>query len=392
MDSKWTSGNELKYLKDVIENSDEVKKNSFVDRLEEAFCNKYGIKYAIAVNSGTSGLHAALEAVGVGKDDEVITTCFTVLVDGSVPLIMGAKPVFADIEYDTHNIDPTSVEKLITKNTKAIMPVSIHGTPYNIDEIRKIGNDYNIPIIEDNAQAMLAQYKGRLVGKDADMTMFSFERTKHVASGEGGILITDNEELAIKARKFSGMGFKNLTAGKSKNSATIPLEFQNPQYKRNDALGLNYRYNEFSAAVTLAQFERGEELTNIRRNIAKIYDNVFIDSEFFPQTIPDDSISSYFTYAVKTPINNVNDWKQFHDVHIKNGGDDFYAAMALVYTEPIMKQLGIFDKFNGKCPNGEKIQPCIMQFKTNYRSVEEAEQKIEILKTSLKNYQIAIKN
>ena len=392
MDSKWTSGNELKYLKDVLENSDEVKKNPFVDRLEEAVCRKYGVKYAIAVNSGTSGLHAALEAVGVGKDDEVITTCFTVLVDGSVPLMMGAKPVFADIEYETHNIDPTSVEKLITKNTKAIMPVSIHGTPYNIDKIKKIGNDYNIPIIEDNAQAMLAEYKGRFVGKDADMTMFSFERTKHVASGEGGIVITDNEEMATKARKFSGMGFKNLTAGKSKNSATIPLEFQDPEYKRNDALGLNYRYNEFSAAVTLAQFERVEELINIRRNIAKIYDDVFADSEFCPQIIPDGSISSYFTYAVKTPIKNVNEWRQVHDEHIKNGGDDFYAAMALVYTEPIMKQLGVFEKFDGKCPIAEKIQPSIMQFKTNYRTIDEAEQKIDILRKTLENYQITIRN
>ena len=392
MDSKWTSGNEMRYLKEVLENSDETKSNPFVDRLENAFCKKYGVKYAIAVNSGTSGLHSALEAVGVKQDDEVITTSFTVLVDGSTPLIIGAKPVFADIDYNTHNIDPKSVEKLITKKTKAIMPVSIHGLPYDIDELRKIGDNYNIPIIEDNAQAMLAEYKGRFVGKDADMTMFSFERTKHVASGEGGILITNNEDLATKARKFAGMGFKNLTAGKSKNSATIPLEFQNPEFKRNDALGLNYRYNEFSAAVTLAQFERVEELTKIRRDVAKIYNKLFVDSEFMPQTIPNEYVSSYFTYAVKTPIKDSDEWKRFHDSHIRNGGDDFYAAMALVYTEPIMKQLGYYDRFRGKCPTAESIQPCIMQFKTNYRTIEQAEEKIAILKESLDNYQVRIKN
>ena len=392
MDSKWTSGNEMRYLKEVLENSEETKSNPFVDRLENAFCKKYGVKYAIAVNSGTSGLHSALEAVGVKQDDEVITTSFTVLVDGSTPLIMGAKPVFADIDYNTHNIDPKSVEKLITKKTKAIMPVSIHGLPYDIDELRKIGDNYNIPIIEDNAQAMLAEYKGRFVGKDADMTMFSFERTKHVASGEGGILITNNEDLATKARKFAGMGFKNLTAGKSKNSATIPLEFQNPEFKRNDALGLNYRYNEFSAAVTLAQFERVEELTKIRRDVAKIYNKLFVDSEFVPQTIPNEYVSSYFTYAVKTPIKDSNEWKKFHDSHIRNGGDDFYAAMALVYTEPIMKQIVYYDRFRGKCPTAESIQPCIMQFKTNYRTIEQAEEKIAILKESFDNYQVRIKN
>ena len=243
MDSKWTSGNEMRYLKEVLENSEETKSNPFVDKLENAFCKKYGVKYAIAVNSGTSGLHSALEAVGVKQDDEVITTSFTVLVDGSTPLIMGAKPVFADIDYNTHNIDPKSVEKLITKKTKAIMPVSIHGLPYDIDELRKIGDNYNIPIIEDNAQAILAEYKGMFVGKDADMTMFSFERTKHVASGEGGILITNNEDLATKARKFAGMGFKNLTADKSKNSATIPLEFQNPEFKRKVSRMLLKEYN-----------------------------------------------------------------------------------------------------------------------------------------------------
>ena len=103
MDSKWTSGNEMRYLKEVLENSEETKSNPFVDRLENAFCKKYGVKYAIAVNSGTSGLHSALEAVGVKQDDEVITTSFTVLVDGSTPLIMGAKPVFVDVKSEDLN-------------------------------------------------------------------------------------------------------------------------------------------------------------------------------------------------------------------------------------------------------------------------------------------------
>ena len=298
MDPKWTSGNELKYLREVLSNSDDVKKNPFTDRLEEAFCNKYGVKYAIAVNSGTSGLHAALVAAGVKPGDEVITTPFTVVVDSTVPVIMGAEPIFADIDPETHNIDPKSIQEKITKKTKAIIPVAHDGLPYDIDEVKKIADENDIIVVEDNAQAMLAEYKGRFVGKDADMTMFSFERTKHVASGEGGILITNNEDLATKARKFAGMGFKNLTAGKSKNSATIPLEFQNPEFKRNDALGLNYRYNEFSAAVTLAQFERVEELTKIRRDVAKIYNKLFVDSEFVPQTIPNEYVSSYFTLNI----------------------------------------------------------------------------------------------
>ena len=184
MDPKWTSGNELKYLQDVLSNSNEVKKNPFTDRLEDAFCKKYGVKYAIAVNSGTSGLHAALVAAGVNQGDEVITTPFTVLVDSSVPVIMGAVPVFADIDINTHNIDPNSIEKRISKKTKAIIPVSHDGLPYDIDSVMKIANEHNLVVIEDNAQAMLAEYKGRYAGKDAHITMFSFERTKHVSTGE----------------------------------------------------------------------------------------------------------------------------------------------------------------------------------------------------------------
>ena len=383
MDSKWTSGNELEYLKQVLENSDEVRKNPFTNRLEDAFCEKYDVKYAIAMNSGTSGLHSALIAAGVKPGDEVITTPFTVLVDSSVPVIMDAKPVFADIQEGTHNIDPNSVEKLISKKTKAIIPVSHDGLPYDIDAIKKIGQENDIVVIEDNAQAMLAEYKGRLVGKDADITMFSFERTKHVSCGEGGMLITNNEELAIQARKFAGMGFKNLSASHSDLVAGVPLEYQSPIYERNDAVGLNYRFTEFLAAITLAQFERVEELVKIRRDIAKLYDGIFNNSQFLPQLVPDGYVSSYFTYAVESPFADLQKWKKFHDSHIKNGGDDFYAAMILGYEEPIMKELGYSKKYKGKCPVAERIQPKIMQFKTNYRDLETAKMKIDVLKESI---------
>jgi perosamine synthetase len=386
LDPKWTEGNESEYLKQVLSNDDEVKKNPFTIRLEDAFCKKFDVKYAIAVNSGTSGLHAALVAAGVKPGDEVITTPFTVLVDSSVPVIMGAEPVFADIDPNTHNIDPKSIEERITKKTKAIIPVSHDGLPYDIDAVKKIGKEHNITIIEDNAQAMLAEYKGRLVGQDADITMFSFERTKHVSCGEGGLLITNNKELAIKARKFAGMGFKNLSAGKSDLVAGVPLEYQNPTFERNDEVGLNYRFNEFLAAITLAQFERVEEFVKIRREIAKLYDEIFINTSFKPQTVPEGYVSSYFTYAVESPFSDLNDWLKFHNSHIDNGGDDFYASMILTYEEPIMKKLGYYEKWKGKCPIAEKIQPIMMQFKTNYRTIEEAKKNIEVLRKSIEKY------
>ena len=387
MDSKWTSGNELEYLKEVLSNSNEVKKNPFTDRLEDAFCKKYGVKYAIAVNSGTSGLHAALVAAGVKPGDQVITTPFTVVVDSTVPAIMGAETIFADIDADTHNIDPNSIQERITEKTKAIIPVSHDGLPYDIDEVKKIADENNIIVVEDNAQAMLAEYKGRYVGKDANITMFSFERTKHVSTGEGGILITNDEDLATKARKFAGMGFKNLTARKSDLVAGVPLGYQTPTYERNDELGLNYRFNEFLAAIALAQFEIADERVKLRRDIAKLYTEIFNDTGFEIQKVPDGYVSSYFTYAVESPFDKINRWKDFHQHHISNGGDGFYAAMILTYEEPIMKKLGYYEKCKGTCPIAEKIQPKMMQFKTNYRTIEDAAKQVNILKSSLDSFE-----
>jgi len=386
MDPKWTSGNELKYLQEVLNNSDDVKKNPFTDRLEEAFCNKYGVKYAIAVNSGTSGLHAALVAAGVKPGDEVITTPFTVVVDSTVPVIMGAEPIFADIDPETHNIDPKSIQERITKKTKAIIPVAHDGLPYDIDEVKKIADENDIIVVEDNAQAMLAEYKGRYVGKDANITMFSFERTKHVSTGEGGMLITNDEGLATRARKFAGMGFKNLSARKSDLVAGVPLEYQTPSYERNDAVGLNYRFNEFLAAIALAQFEIADERVKLRRDIAKLYTEIFTNTNFKMQKIPEGYVSSYFTYAVESPFEKINEWSNFHKHHINNGGDDFYAAMILSYEEPIMKKLGYYEKCKGTCPVAEEIQPKMMQFKTNYRTIEDAKKQISILKSSLDSF------
>ena len=387
MDPKWTSGNELKYLKQVLDNAKEVRDNAFTDRLETAFKKKYNVKYAIALNSGASGLHAAMHAIGLRPGDEIITSPFSVLWDSAIAIIMGAKVKFADVKYGTHNIDPKKIEELINKKTKAIIPVSYHGLPCDIDEIVSIGKKYKIPVIEDNAQTMLAEYKGRYVGVDADFAMFSLERTKHISSHEGGLLITNNSDYATRARKFAGGGFKNLTANKSKLAAKIPLEFQSPDYKRHDYLGLNYRISEFCAAVALAQFERVEEKVKIRRNIANIYSELFSRfPKFEPQEVPAGYVHSYFTYGVKSPFKNLEDWKKFYTNHVNNGGDNFYAMMSPVYSEEIMKKLGYCEENLSKCPITEEIQPRCMLFKTNYRSIDEAKIYVQKLENNLKKY------
>jgi len=384
MDKKWTSGNELKYLKKVLAN--ESKSNPFTDQLEHAFCDRYEVGYAIAMNSATSAIHTALHVLGVGMEDEVITTPYTVIMDSSMPIFMGAKPVYADIEYDTHNIDPLSVEKKITSKTKAIIAVSYHGLPYDIDAISEIAKKHNIPFIEDNAQTQIVKYKNRNIANDATFSLFSFERTKHISTGEGGMLVTNSEKLAEEARKFAGLGFMNLTSGKSKMVAITPKDFQRPDFVRHDRIGLNYRYTEFCAAVALAQFERVNEIVRLRQDIGGLYDNVFKGTNFEPQTIREGYEHSYFSYSVKSPFENIENWLDFYNYHIDNGGDNFYAMMQPTYKEPIMKNLGYATDNKATCPVAENVQSRSMLFKTNYRTISEAKTYIDILNNSLSKY------
>jgi perosamine synthetase len=386
MDKKWTSGNELKYLKEVLSNEDIIKSNPFTARLEKAFCDSYGVRYAIAMNSATSAIHTALHVLGVGEGDEVITTPYSVIMDASIPIYIGAKPVFADIEFETHNIDPNSIEERITDKTKAIIAVSYHGLPYDIDGVCNVAKKYNIPVIEDNAQTQMVQYKGRNIANDADLSLFSFERTKHISTGEGGILVTNSSHLAEEARKFAGLGFMNLTSGKSKMVAITPKDFQRPDFLRHDRIGLNYRYNEFCAAVALAQFERVEEIVKLRQDIAAMYNDVFKGTKFEPQKVNEEYSHSYFSYGVKSPYYDKSEWIDFYNYHTNKGGDDFYAMMQPAYREPIMVELGFKTEYEGSCPNAEKVQKVSMLFKTNYRSKDEAKIRIDQLHNSISKY------
>ena len=167
----------------------------------------------------------------------------------------------------------------------------------------------------------------------------------------------------------------------------IPSEFQSPDYKRHDELGLNYRISEFCAAVALAQFEKVDEKVKLRRDIAEIYKNLFKNFENFePQEVPKGYKHSYFTYSVKSPFRKLEDWKSFYKFHVNKGGDSFYAMMSTVYEEDVMRKNENYKYWRGACPVTEEIQPRCMLFKTNYRSIAEAEKHISVLKESLESY------
>ena len=373
-------GNELKYIKQVLDSENKSNTTgSWNHQLEHTFTKKFHTKYAITHNSGTSALHIGLLAMGVGKGDEVISPALTVMMDTFATLYTGSIPVYADIDPNTFNIDPEDIIKKITPHTKAIIAVHLYGLPCDINYIMEIASEHNIPVIEDSAQCYLSSCNKRLAGSIADLSIFSFENSKHISVGEGGITLTNNKSLAEKVRKYAGIGFKNLTA----SSGQIKLNediFQNPNYKRHDTLGYNYRLPELNAAVAVAQMENIDQIVNKRIHIAKLFEDAISGcSWLIPQKVPTNYTSSYWTYAVKYEGTS---WSNFRKTFKQLGGDGFYAAWSIPYHEPVMKNHQWFYR----CPIAESLQPKIMQFKTNYRDIKLAEKQALILKETIQHY------
>ena len=372
------NGKELDYILEVLDSENMNRKvNPYVNRFEKKFSEVFQSKYAIAHNSGTSTLHSCLVAVGVGEGDEVISPAHTVIMNSFVTLYMNAVPVYVDIDPHTFNMDPEDLERKITDRTKAIQVVHMHGNPSDMVSIMEIANKYNIPVIEDSAQCVLGYIDDKLVGTFGDMASWSFETKKHLSTGEGGMVTTDNEEYGTTIRKNGGIGYKTLEAGQSLRQL-LPKDFQNPHYKRHDVLGWNYRMNELTAAVGLAQLERVEFLVERRKKIAKMYDEAFKDCDFIiPQKVLDGHINTYWTYTVRY---EGDDWFRLYDLVKENGGDGFYGGLSIPYQEPVMSN---YSYVKGECPNAEIVQPKMMQFKCNYRNLDEANSKIDILKNIL---------
>lgn len=384
------NGNELEYLSSFLDSENKEIKLPWVQQLEEAVAKKFGMNYAIACNSGTSGLHMAMVAIGIGPGDEVITPGLTVVMDAYSVIHVGAKPVFADVNKSTYGIDVNAIERLINKNTKAIITVSLQGLSVDIDPIAELAMKHNLVLIDDSAQNMLGEYKGRVAGTLGDINMLSFENKKHMTAGsEGGMLLTNNEEFAIRARKFGGIGYKHMTASAGRTSLALS-DVQNPDYERFDTIGLNYRMSEVSAAVGLAQFERIDLIVDKRISVANIFLKAVHGCEWIvPQFTPKDYKHSHYTFSFeyRGEEHFGISWKEFYNMYIEMGGDGFYSACVVPYLEPVFQEHDYYKEIykKGMCPIAEELQKKIMQFKTNYRSLDEAQKKANILKELIYN-------
>ena len=397
MNNKWRFGErEFKYLREVLESGEgSSSTGSMNNRLEVAFAELVGAKYSVTFNSGTGTLQSALDAVGVGAGDEVITTPLTVISNGDVILAQNAIPVFADVQDDTFNIDPESVRSLITERTKAIMPVSLYGLPCDLEKLLEIGTKHGIPIINDAAQAHMASYKGKPLGGIADITSYSLENSKHITTGDGGIVVTNDENYAVKMRKHGSLGYAAMKSGDGRIRTDKKL-FQDPNYQRHDAFGYNFRMPELAAAVGLAQVERAQELIELRLKVARMFAQACAEADYLvPQKTPDGYMNTFWTYAVKYVRNDVS-WYEFRDKFMEFGGDGVYAAWVLVYNEALFTN-GSFrirapyyyegvHYEPGLCEVAEKIQPQLMQFITNYGDLNEASTQVEALSKTINFY------
>ena len=389
---------EYQYIKEVLDSGFASGTSGNMNtRLEKAFSKKIGRKFAITFNSGTTTLHTALWALGVGYGDEVIVTPLTVISCMNAILYCNAIPVFADIDPDTFLLDPEDIKKKITPRTKAIMPVHLYGQVCNMTEIMAIAKEYNLVVVEDCAQCYLGTHKGKLAGTFGDVGSWSFENSKHITTGDGGIIACDDEELADSIRKLNTQGFRNATAvsGKIRVSKDI---FQNPSYKRHDRFGFMYRLPEVAAALGLAQVEKLDWFVAKREQMAQMYMEAIqaANCDFLkPQQVPKGDRNTYYTFAVKYLKDDVK-WEDFRKKYCENGGDGIYAAWTLCYQEDsipdvkrILTSIGLDGRLNterGICPNAEKVQPLLMQFTTNQRDEEEMKIQADALYKTIKEF------
>lgn len=383
---------EKKYALEAIENEFNTSKNSiFNNRLETKFSEIFKVRFAIGHVNGTQTMHTALQALDIKPGDEVIVPPLTMSSTSLAVLQNNSIPIFADVNPKTFNIDPDSIRKCITSKTKAIITVALYGLSPDYDEIITICNDHNLFLIEDNAECFLGMYKGKLVGQFGDFASFSFQASKHITCGEGGMLITNNEIFADNARRFSCLGYAGVSANKGKISRK---DIQDPNYSRHVSLGFNYRMSEVNAAVALGQLEKAHDLVGQRIRVANIFDKVLNESDLLTRQIePEGYKNSYWSYsAIMNVENPEKEWYIFRNLFQKNGGDGFYAAWKLSYNEPLFQndvqyRKGVWQKYNNElCPTSEYLQKRMIQFKTNYWNLSEAEAQAEILYKTIKQF------
>lgn len=329
---QWIDEEDIQSVVNVLK-GDYLTTGPTVAEFEKSVATYVGAKYAVAFSNGTAALHGACFAAGISEGDEVITTPITFAASANCVLYQGGKPVFADIDEKTYNIDPTEIEKKITDRTKAIIPVDFTGQPVMLDKIREIAKKHNLVVIEDAAHALGASYKGKKIGSISDMTMFSFHPVKQITTGEGGIITTNNEDFYETLLQFRTHG---ITRDERKMK-----ENHGPWYYEMQFLGFNYRMTDIQAALGISQMKKLDLFVELRNKYASMYNEAFRNT---PEvTIPyqhEDGNSSWHLYVLRLNLDKLSAGRKeiFEALQKQNIGVNVHYIP--VYQLPYYQQLG----------------------------------------------------
>jgi perosamine synthetase len=325
-----------------------------VAEFEKAVGQFVGAKYAVAVSSGTAALHCAMYALGIGSGDEVIVPCMTFVATANCVVYQGGTPVFADVDPDTLLVDPEQVEAKITPNTRAIIGVDYAGQPCDWDALREIAKRHNLYLVADGCHALGAEYKGRGVGSLADMTVFSFHPVKHITTGEGGMIVTDNPNLAERMRIFRNHGITRDP--KCFSSLTSDLRPQTSDfswfYEMKD-LGYNYRITDIQCALGISQLKKLPDFLARRREIASVYDRAFKDLPGLkPLRTRNDVVHAYHLYVVRVNNEKAGGGRKVVFKKLRKGGIGVNVHYIPVHLHPYYQRK--FGTGPGLCPVAEK--------------------------------------
>jgi perosamine synthetase len=338
---QWITDEDIEAVVTVLK-SPFLTQGPKIHEFERKVADYVGAKYAVAFSNGTAALHGACFAAGIGEGDEVITTPITFAATSNAVLYCGGKPVFADIDDRTYNIDPKEIRKHITPNTKAIIPVDFTGQPADMDAIMEIANEHGLVVIEDGAHSLGAEYKGRKVGMLAHMTMFSFHPVKPVTTAEGGVIVTDSEEYYEKLKRFRSHGIIKHNLSRD----------EGPWYYEMVDLGYNYRMTDLQAALGISQMDKLDCFIERRREIASMYNEAFktMDSVIVPMQL-ERTQSGWHLYVLQLKLDKLKRSRReiFESLRAENIG--VHVHYIPVYWHPYYQKLGYR---KGICPKAEQ--------------------------------------
>lgn len=348
-----------------------------IKELEDKLCSVTGAKYAVVCSNGTAALHIACLAAGVGEGDEVITTPITFAASANCALYCGARPVFADINPETYNIDPKKVEEAVTSKTKAVVAVDYTGQSAELDPLLDICRANNLVLIEDGAHVIGTKYKGRANGSIADMTTFSFHPVKTVTGGEGGAVLTNDETLYKKMLLYRAHGI-------TRDESLMEHEPDGAWYYEQVALGYNYRMTDIQAALIISQLDKLPMFSERRKEIVARYNEAFgkLPQLFVQKEIPESDTTRHLYMLRIVPEKLSIDRKRFFDaLTAENVCCNVHYIPT--YYFPYYEKLG-YQK--GLCPNAEKLYEEIITLPLYYAMTDEDVESVIKAVTKIASY------